>query len=641
MSSKDTYRDGFKGGALSTESGRLSRNLEVFGFLEHGNRNEIENFREYAGYYTGSKQWTDAEKLKLESEGRPPLVFNLIFGKVNVVSGVEQQIRSGFRAIPIGVEDEELAKLATHLLYYEDYNKKLQKVFSRAFKTALICGRAWVDVSVEQQMGELTMTNKVKNESVYNVYSDPDGKEFDLSDSRYLARFKWLSTPQLKMLYPDLFMNKSTEEIHKMLNFSPDPRYKTRAVEYVNDYPTNPNISDWTAYIDNERRRAKIIELYTKKVEYQWYIMGLDGNMIPAKNRRDAEEKAVQLNQQASEMQQQQGQTPQEMFTVVKTPENKIYQDVFSGNMLLRREEILPYKHQQFPIVPIYAYLEDTGEKIENFGIVKNLIDPQDEKNKRHSQFTDILNRAPKGGGFYQQSAVDAEQIQNLSSPGTWVGVRGAIKDKILPSNANYIGILGHYQWLESSAEDDAKEISGINDSLVGIPTSSRESGVAAQQRIQQGVTSLQELFDNLNTGKKLVINQLLSNIQQFYDPNKIKRIVGVVNRDNPDDTIQAIPQLIESFYNIKYDIAVDEGETSPTARIAAVQSATELLQYAQAMPPSAVMTIVKSIVEMSRFPNKEDMLADMNAAEEAMMMQQAEGGEQGQGGQKRKPRSK
>ena len=641
MSSKDTYRDGFKNAVLSTSSGRLSRNLEVFGFLEHGNRNEIEKFRQYAGYYTGSKQWTDEERLKLEAEGRPPLVFNLVFSKVNVVSGVEQQIRSGFRAIPVGVEDEELAKLATHLLYYEDYNKKLQKVFSRAFKTAITCGRAWIDVGVEQQMGELTMSNKVKNESVYNVYSDPDGKEFDLSDSRYLARFKWLSTPQLKMLYPDLFMNKPTEEIHKMLNFSPDPRYKTRAVEFVNDYPTNSNISDWTAYIDNERRRAKIIELYTKKVEYQWYIMGLDGSMIPTKNKRDAEEKVVQLNQQASEMQMQQGQTPQEMFDVVKTPENKIYQDVFSGNMLLRREELLPYKHQQFPIVPIYAYLEDTGEKIENFGIVKNLMDPQDEKNKRHSQFTDILNRAPKGGGFYQQSAVDAEQIQNLSSPGTWVGVRGAIKDKILPSNANYIGILGHYQWLESSAEDDAKEISGINDSLVGIPTSSRESGVAAQQRIQQGVTSLQELFDNLNTGKKLVINQLLSNIQQFYDPNKIKRIVGVVNRDNPDDTIQAIPQLIESFYNIKYDIAVDEGETSPTARIAAVQSATELLQYAQAMPPSAVMTIVKSIVEMSRFPNKEDMLADMSAAEEAMMMQQAEGGEQGQGGQKRKPRSK
>mgnify|MGYP003122482689 CR=1 FL=1 len=639
MSSKDTYRDGFKNTALSTSSGRLSRNLEVFGFLEHGNRNLIDKFRQYAGYYTGSKQWTDEERLKLEGEGRPPLVFNLVFSKVNVVSGVEQQIRSGFRAIPIGVEDEELAKLATHLLYYEDYNKKLQKVFSRAFKTAITCGRAWIDVSVEQQMGELTMSNKVKNESVYNVYSDPDGKEFDLSDSRYLARFKWLSTPQLKMLYPDLFMNKSTDEMHKMLNFSPDPRYKTRAVEFVNDYPTNPNINDWTAYVDNERRRAKIIELYTKKVEYQWYIMGIDGNMIPAKNKREADEKVVQLNQQASQMQMQQGQTPQEMFSIVKTPECKVYQDVFSGNMLLRREEILPYNHQQFPIVPIYAYLEDTGDKIENFGIVKNLIDPQDEKNKRHSQFTDILNRAPKGGGFYQQSAVDAEQIQNLSSPGTWVGVRGSIKDKVMPSNANYIGILGHYQWLEQSAENDVKEISGINDSLIGIPTGSRESGVAAQQRIQQGVTSLQELFDNLNTGKKLVINQILSNIQQFYDPNKIKKIVGVVNRDNPDDTIQAIPQLIESFYDIKYDIAIDEGETSPTARIAAVQSATELLQYAQAMPPAAVMTIVKSIVEMSRLPNKQDMLADLSSAEEAMMMQQAAGEQEGQGGQKRKPR--
>ena len=81
MSSKDTYRDGFKNAVLSTSSGRLSRNLEVFGFLEHGNRNEIEKFRQYAGYYTGSKQWTDEERLKLEAEGRPPLVFNLVFIK--------------------------------------------------------------------------------------------------------------------------------------------------------------------------------------------------------------------------------------------------------------------------------------------------------------------------------------------------------------------------------------------------------------------------------------------------------------------------------------------------------------------------------------------------------------------------------
>ena len=85
--------------------------------------------------------------------------------------------------------------------------------------------------------------------------------------------------------------------------------------------------------------------------------------------------------------------------------------------MVIRDTKVTPFKHNNFPIVPIYAYMEDSGKKVETFGVVKNLIDPQDEKNKRHSQFIDILNRAPKGGGFFQQSAIDGEQLKSLSTP--------------------------------------------------------------------------------------------------------------------------------------------------------------------------------------------------------------------------------
>ena len=312
------------------------------------------------------------------------------------------------------------------------------------------------------------------------------------------------------------------------------------------------------------------------------------------------------------------------IFAPAKVPENRIYSTSYSGNMVIRDTKVTPFKHNNFPIVPIYAYMEDSGKKVETFGVVKNLIDPQDEKNKRHSQFIDILNRAPKGGGFFQQSAIDGEQLKSLSTPGAWVGVKGSIKDKILPSTHNFMGILSHYQWLEKTSQEDTKEISGINDSLIGIPTNSRESGVAAQTRIQQGLTTLQELFDHLNTAKRLVVEQVMSNIQQFYDMPKIQRIVGIIHRDNPQYLQNAPMQLVQRFYDLNYDILIDEGESSPTARIASVQSAKELLQYAQSMPPTAVMTIVKSVIDMSDFPGKREMLEQLSGAQSQALMEEA-----------------
>ena len=624
MANKD---DGFRPTVYNDDATRLRETMEIYSFLEAGNKNDIQSYKDYMAYYTGSGQWTDAERALLESEGRPPLTFNFIFSKVNTVAGLEQQIRSGYKVYPVASEDENLARIAGLVLRHEDRNKRLQKVFSRAFKTAAVCGRGWIDCSVEQLPGELTVSNVIRNESVYNVYKDPDGKELDMSDWTYMSRQKWLTIGQLKLLYPDIFMGKSNAEIAMMVNFTPDERYPHPAVEYVNDYPTNPNINDWSSFVDNEKRRAKIIELWTKKTEHGWFIATPDGDMYEAgKSKEEAETVAANLTEQSAlaGMQQQ--------FTVVKVPRTVIYQDVFSGNLMIRKQMVSPYRHGKFPIVPVFAYVEDTGSKMESFGIVKNLVDLQDEKNKRHSQFTDILNRAPKGGGFYQMSAVDAEQIKALSTPGAWVGVRGNIKDKIQSSSANYIGILGHYQWLEAQAEEDAKAISGINDSLVGMPTNSRESGIAAQTRIQQGLTTMQELFDNLNTAKIAVAEQLLSNIQQFYAPNKITKIVGIQNKKEPNWTVEATQELIEKFYSMKYDVQIDEGETSPTARIASVQSAKELLQYATAMPPAAVMTIVQAIVDMSDFPGKQEILDKLGQAEQMAQAAEMMEAQQGQG---------
>tara|TARA_R100000700_G_scaffold23488_1_gene30340 strand:- start:1650 stop:3536 length:1887 start_codon:yes stop_codon:yes gene_type:complete len=622
-----SLNDNYKSSTGSSEEQRLAEVLEIYSHLEYGNRVDMDNFQKAMGYYTGTGQWSELERQQLESEGRPPLTFNFIFSKVNTVTGLEQQIRSGFRAIPVGAEDDKLAMVATAMLKYEDHNKQLQKVFSRAFKTAIQCGRAWIDVGLQHKAGEVVMSNRVRNENVFNVYKDPDSKEKDMSDATFLSRQKWLSIPQLQKTYPDIFGKMSYKEIANALNFSADSRRPAMHNEYENDYPTTNNVYDFTSFVDTEKRRAKIVELYTRRTEDEWFVVNTEGISFPAKNKKDAMLQAKKLNKIAKKTEML------DRFTAFKMPVSKIYMDTFSGDFMIQKEELMPHKHGQFPLVPVYAYLEDTGEQVENFGIIRNLMDPQDEKNKRHSQFTDILNRAPKGGGFFQMGAVDPEMVKGLSTPGSWVGVRGQLKDKIQPSAANYIGILGHYQWLEQSSMNDAKEISGINDSLIGIPTNSRESGVAAQTRIQQGLTSLQELFDNLNTAKQMVLSQVLSNVQQYYDPQKIKRAIGIVHRAKPEYLDQATMELVTKFYDINYDIIIDDGESSPTARIASTQSAKELLQYAQALPPMAVMTIVKAIIDMSDFPGKEEILSTLVEQEQLSAMQAIAGeGEEAQG---------
>ena len=115
-----------------------------------------------------------------------------------------------------------------------------------------------------------------------------------------------------------------------------------------------------------------------------------------------------------------------------------------------------------------------------------------------------------------------------------------------------------------------------------------------------------------------------MSNVQQFYDMPKIQKIVGVMHRDNPELLKNAPLQLVQRFYELSYDILIDEGESSPTARIASTQSAKELLQYAQSMPPTAVMTIVKAVIDMSDFPGKREMLEQLSGAQSQALMEEA-----------------
>ena len=100
----------------------------------------------------------------------------------------------------------------------------------------------------------------------------------------------------------------------------------------------------------------------------------------------------------------------------------------------------------------------------------------------------------------------------------------------------------------EQRSDFDAKEISGATDPMMGVATSSSESGLAVQTRIRQGMNTLMEQMENLDTCKKNTLEMAVSNMQQYYSVDKIQRIIGAeFEAVEPEEQMQ-VNQIISKL---------------------------------------------------------------------------------------------
>ena len=156
---------------------------EVFQAMQSSNKQFMSAAKESMYFYTGgygTGQWDSSDISKLRAEGRPPLQLNIILPKVNLVTGIERQGRTSYRARPVEMNDDNEAKLITSLLYHVEKSQSLQNVFSRVFTDGVITGRGWVDISVEP--GEYFDSQiGIRRESWANVLMDPEATTPDCS----------------------------------------------------------------------------------------------------------------------------------------------------------------------------------------------------------------------------------------------------------------------------------------------------------------------------------------------------------------------------------------------------------------------------------------------------------------------------
>ena len=391
---------------------------EVFQAMQSSNKQFMSAAKESMYFYTGgygTGQWDSSDISKLRAEGRPPLQLNIILPKVNLVTGIERQGRTSYRARPVEMNDDNEAKLITSLLYHVEKSQSLQNVFSRVFKDGVITGRGWVDISVEP--GEYFDSQiGIRRESWANVLMDPEATTPDCSKWGGLARTKLVSISKAKAMFPDALKDiTNAEDIQETFMGEESLTNMQLGDKYKNVDP-NYGFKSMEAYnMDAHRKKIRIIELWEREYEKEFYLVNPKTGRFSQegfKTKRQANQAIKTLNERP-EMEVQ----PIELNVVAKSVP-KTYVTIFSGARVLQEKTPNPYQHNQFPLVPFFYTFEDYGHTVDTFGLVENLKDPQREKNKRRSQALDIINRSPKGGGIFTGNKVTAEEMNRASGNG-------------------------------------------------------------------------------------------------------------------------------------------------------------------------------------------------------------------------------
>lgn len=524
--------------------------------------------------------WSDSDKSFLKDENRNAYVFNKIRRVVKQVVGHQRRNRLSSVCQPIEGSDEKTAEIFTDLLLWVMQSTEGYHQLSEAFEGSVVSGMnlmsLWMDFREDPTNGDI----RVGHEPYNSFLLDPYFTRLDLSDCRYIMRRRYVSPEEAKALLPDKVVD---------IDFLSPGKIDDKFTYMV--YVRKNCDQDMLAYDEYWRRTHKEADLL---------IDNLTGESKTWKGS-------------AAALKEFKNQFPWVKSKKIWVPSVEL--NIFVQNELMFSGED-PYGLGDYPFVPIVAMWEpqydDYSYKLQ--GLIRSLRDPQEELNKRRSKGADILDSQVNSGWLITEGSVTNKA--DLYKTGQGVVIERA--EGSLPTDVTKIQAPEIPQTLFSliaELDKDIMEIAGVNEELLGVADTgnSEISGVLAKVRAANGLTTLQDLFDNLSLSQKLMGKKIIKMIQENWGPEKIERITA--------------KQPTEEFYDKqfgKFDCVVKEAMLTDTQRQLAYAQALAARQVGIAVPDSF-------IIEMMPIANKEELKESFEAQAQQQAQQQQHAMEQEQ----------
>ena len=544
---------------------------------DNGHVDYVDLAKKCDAYYQG-EQWDSSDIAALDAEGRPALTINTILPTINTVLGEQVNRRADIRFKPRRGAEQETADTLTKLFSQIADNNKLDWVEQQVFTDGLIMdGRGYFDVRIDfsdNMQGEVRITAK----DPLDIILDPDAKEYDSTTWNEVFETKWMTLDEIEELY-------GKEQADKLLFIAENGQtYGRDSVEYYETrYGDTDDTDDYigtstTGYGDEYRsvKALRVIERQYKKLHrIDCFVDKQNGDMRP-----------VPENWSAAKTKKFAKQYDLDLYSKMK---KRVRWTVTCDKVVLF-DDWSPY--DEFTIVPYFAYFR----RGRPFGMVRNLLSPQEQLNKVASQELHIVNTTANSGWLVESGSLTSMQVEDLEEHGAETGLvleynrgstpPGKIQPNQIPTGLDRISL---------KAANNIKEISGINDSMLGTD-SAEVSGVAIQAKQNRGIVMIQVPLDNLKKTRLYLAEKVLNIIQQYYTEERVIMIAnGEASGDMEQNEMMVInqqvgDQIINDITIGEYDVVVNTTPARDSFDEVQFAEALNLRQVGVAIPDDAIV---------------------------------------------------
>lgn len=428
--------------------------------------------------YFDGEQWNEEEKVNIEMRGQQPTVINTIAPTIDMVCSVANDRQCDIQVCGREGSDDNKAILLTELLKHTFDNADFDYYRNKAFRDAVIGGRAWFECGIftDERGKDLVKIDCLPWE---NVYVDPFSRKPDASDARFIIKIKWVDRDVLKKLFPDA---------EELIDSTFEDDYKGQEYEaQINSTERGDGF-----YYDVRSHRVRICECY--------YTMP-EKKKIKVLNEETGKKENKEINA------------------------NVMHYVIFAKEIILKgsaddhSKNEMPLNIDIYPLIPMYCSRTNKGLPK---GLVSNLIDIQDQINKLNSKFlwTLMTNRIIAEEGALKDP--DEARIEMQKPDGLVIvndGGLGRIRVDDKYRDLSYMS--NHLQFLLSTEQ----RISGVNDSMLGMGGTNERSGTMQSVRISQGAAMQTSIIENMYFSHKRVAQVVLRLIGNYYTDYRVVRI--------------------------------------------------------------------------------------------------------------------
>jgi hypothetical protein len=508
-----------------------------------------EEMHEDYEFYAGRQDDPDALQ-ELIGKHRPTSVYNEIFPKVNMLIGLAAQGRNDYIVTPVGVEDEALAELGSGVLKHYRKDVKFAQKEQKAFEHMIKSGRSLLYFSIDKS-NPFEPKVRVTRVPGWRYRFDPDSVEYDRSDARYFILDKWVSEDTLRRWVG----HNRFEEVKQ----------------------TTTNLADMPSFFNEAKKLYRVSECWYFKEEWvYWFQNPLSGEnewLLPSEFKKFM---AVLRQGVTAPNGEPFRWEEREDISYAKTVKKVYYYIIYCGHEKFEGGKS-QYLIERFPAIEFGAYKDEDKNKF--FGVITLSKDPQRGINAMRRQISHLLQTLPRGLLMAEVGAIlNIEDFEKRANdPTFWLQIAKGQIDKVKVEQQPTIPNI--YTVFDETHKQSMKDVTGIQDPLLGIQTTSREPGVTAKMRQETNIAVLYVLFSNYHDSREDANRLFFQLIQQYMTHEHLIRIAGPKGKYLMEVNTQLNPD-VQGFNDItatRFDLELEESAETATMRLVVSQMLADI----------------------------------------------------------------